>query len=127
MAVISFIFSMGLSGFLMGTRSIGLGGGLFGFFFLLYYGLGMYQVYVNNNHSVPAKFINISAIILAAVCFIALILSLAIDGFNDFLGFSITYLILNLLVFVYGYRQIQMDLLNRDEEPLFASPWIFPG
>lgn len=103
---ISIAFSLGLSGFLMWGRGFGAGGGILGFFALLYYGLLVYYIYVKNNKSMPKSWFIATVAIIFLICFLALLLSLILDSFADFLGFSIFYLTLNFILLVYSYTLI---------------------
>jgi len=67
-----------------------------------------------------------SGTIIVLICLISLIAAAVSDNFNDFLGFSITWLTINIILIVYGYILIQKDINNKRNEPLFFSPWIFP-
>jgi len=108
--VISFIFAFGLGIFLMFTIGLESGCGVIAFWFFVYYGIFILFIYYRNNKSIPRKFILISVGILAGVCFISLIVAAFTQSFNDFLGFSITYLVLNLLLFFYSIKLIYNDL-----------------
>ena len=91
-----------------------------------YYFHFIYYIFIKNNKSLPRLWMIISGSIIVLICLISLIAAALSDDFNDFLGFSITWLTINTIIIVYGYILIQKDIINRLNEPLFFSPWIFP-
>jgi hypothetical protein len=48
------------------------------------------------------------------------------DSFDDFIGFSITYLVINFLIIIYGAYSMFMDILSRYDRPNFFSPYGSP-
>lgn len=110
----SFIFAMGSAAFLMWSRGFGAGGALFAFWIFVYYGLIFKYIYERNNKSIPRSLLYFTVGFVVVICLIALILSLAFDSFNDFLGFSITYLTITTAIMGTSYIKIQSDLLNTD-------------
>lgn len=87
----------------MYAKTIGGGAGILGFWFFVYYSVFLFFMYKKNNESLSKKLIYISLGIIVAVCAISLIVALVLDSFNDFLGFSISYLVFVLLLFIYSY------------------------
>lgn len=100
---ISIVFALGLSGFLMWSRGFGAGGGVLGFWALLYYSLVVFYIYNSNNKSMPRSWFIATVAIIALICLSALVFSLIFDSFSDFLGFSIFYLTLNFILLAYSY------------------------
>lgn len=90
----------------MYAKSIPAGAGILAFWFFVYYGWFLYWTYKRNNESLSKRLIVLSLGIIIVICAISLILALILDEFNDFLGFSISYLVFNLLLFIYSYSQI---------------------
>lgn len=124
--VISLLIAGGMSGFVFYFAGVGSGAGVAGFWCLFYYSIILFVFYKRNNSTVTRFWQILSIAIIAGICLSAIIAALALDSFNDFLGFSLTYLVLNVLLFVYSFSTIHVDFASRREEPLFASPWIFP-
>ena len=48
------------------------------------------------------------------------------DNFDNFVGFSITYLVINFLIVLYGAYSLSMDIYNRYDRPNFYSPYGSP-
>lgn len=55
-----------------------------------------------------------------------MIYAFVVDSFDDFYGFSITYLVLNFLVLLLAIYLLIMDIRNRFEKPNFYSPYGYP-
>jgi hypothetical protein len=126
LCVVSMCFCFAMGGFLFYARGFYAGAGTIGFWFFIYYGLYAFYIYHKNNDSIPRKFMIITLSLIFSICFISLICALAIKAFNDFVGFSITYLVFNILIFVYAYSQLSYDFYTKTNQPMFFSPWIFP-
>lgn len=47
-------------------------------------------------------------------------------SFNDFVGFSITYLAILFCLILYVVRKLIADFANKATSPVFYSPWVFP-
>lgn len=124
--MISVVFAVGMGVYVIIVRSVFGGIAIIGFWFYAYYAIFVFWLYKKNNKSIPKVWLYISAALIVLVCLIALVASALIDSFNDFVGFSISYLIINLILFIYSYSLIQSDLNNQADYPLFSSPWIFP-
>lgn len=60
------------------------------------------------------------------VSLISLILSLIIDSFNKFLGFSVSFGIVVAILLTYSIVEIWRDNKNSAKKPIYYSPWIFP-
>ena len=124
--ILSVCISFALGGFMIWARSIYAGISIIVWLFFFYYFHFIYYIFIKNNRSLPRIWMIASGTIIALVCLISLIAAALSDGFNDFLGFSITWLTINIILLVYGYTLIQRDINNKMNEPLFFSPWIFP-
>ncbi len=118
------MLAMGI--FMIPARGAAAGVGIIAFFFFVYYGIFLFHIYIKNKNSFPRIWIYISVIGLFLICSISLIVALTMESYNDYVGFSIFYLVLNLLILVYSYYSLQRDIVMRNEEPLYFSPWIFP-
>jgi hypothetical protein len=91
------------------------------------YGGVLLQIYVKNDNYLPWvwKIINLVVLLLCALA--TFVVSLAVDGINVFLGFSVSYGIVVLLILLYAGSDMYNDLLHLDTEPLYFSPWIVPA
>lgn len=81
----------------------------------VYYGycLGLYFVYLIKNKSFPQFLHYITIIIIAATSFAVMIYGFVSSEFDDFYGFSITYLVINFLIIVYGAFSLFNDYTDR--------------
>ena len=106
--------------------SFGWGLGVIGV--ALYYGyiIGLYIIYLLRNKSLPQFLHYITIIIVVLTCFAVMIYSFCVDEFNDFYGFTITYLVINFLIILYGAYALIMDYIDRYERPNFFSPYGTP-
>ena len=68
----------------------------------------------------------ITIAIIVSTCFAVMIYGFIDKEFDDFLGFSITYLVINLLIVIYGAYSLIMDIFNRYDRPNFFSPYGSP-
>ena len=69
------------------------------------------------------NFLAIIAAIVGAVGWLSILLS---DRVTSFEGLTITYFSIMGFLVVYGFVIFVRDYRNRDLEPLFFSPWVFP-
>ena len=104
--IVSAVFAFAKSGFLFKYASIGAGAGVLGFWCLFYYAIIAFIFYKKNNNSVTRRWVIASAVIIIGICLVALIAALILDSLNDFLGFSVSYLVFNAIIFIYSYGQI---------------------
>jgi len=100
------LFSALMTAFVIYAISIAGGCGLFAFWFFFYYSIFFYYLYTKNNKIMPRKWLIISGSIILIACLGSLIASLLITSFNDFLGFSITYLVFTFLLMGYSFFTI---------------------
>lgn len=84
------------------------------------------RVYKKNDHFLPKwwRYANMSILFCAAIC--ALVVGIFYDGFNSFLGWSISYGIVSAVICMDGLIEMYSDIMNADNEPIYFSPWIFP-
>jgi hypothetical protein len=112
--------------YLLYVRGIPVACGLFVAFFFIYYGIFIHKVSIKYNKHVPLKYKLLTIFLVLCISLSALIAALLLDSFNDFLGFSITYLFFTFIFLALSIRMIYKDLSMSDEEPFYFSPWIFP-
>ncbi len=93
---------------------------------LILYGIVSIICYIRNNFFMPRPLFYTNLAVSLVIVLIALALSIAYDSFSIFLGFSISYGTLVMLVLGLGLDQLLADLFNLEDEPLFFSPWVFP-
>jgi hypothetical protein len=86
----------------------------------------MIFIYKRNKGYLPRPWLIANAIILSLVAIVTFIVSLAVDDFVVFFGWSISYGIFALMVFAYGFINLAKDLINAESEPIYFSPWVFP-
>lgn len=65
-------------------------------------------------------------IIIVATCFAIMIYAFVVETFDNFYGFSVTYLVINLLILLYGTSSLMKDYLNRFDRPNFYSAYGSP-
>lgn len=110
--LISVGFAFGMGGFIIYFAGVAAGAAVFGLWFFVYYGLAVFYFYKKNNSSISRRWAISTISLVILVCLIALIAAVSVDSFNDFLGFSISYLILNFFFFLYSYTKIHKDILE---------------
>lgn len=93
---------------------------------LLIYAVFVLAYYIRNKYYMPRGLFYTNLAIALLIVLLALVLSIALDGFNIFVGFSISFGVLVLIVFVLGLDDLGGDLMHIEDEPLFFSPWVFP-
>ncbi len=81
----------------------------------IYYGyiVGLYLVYLVRNKSFPEFLHYITVTIVVGTCSGIMIYGFIVDSFNDFYGFSITYLVIDFLLVVYGGFRLMRDFTDR--------------
>lgn len=101
--VLSAIFAFAMSGFVFYFGGVGAGAGVLGFWCLFYYALILYVFYKRNNSSITRGWMIATAVIVIGICLVALIAAVILDSLNDFLGFSVSYLVFNAIIFIYSF------------------------
>jgi hypothetical protein len=86
--------------------------------------IGLY--YINNNNSLPRIFFLITAILMVLTALAVMIVGFILPEFDDFLGFSITYMVLTFLLLGYSAYLLLNDISTRIEAPNFYSPYGLP-
>jgi len=115
-----------MGGFIIYVAGLTAGVSVIVIWFFVYYGLAMFYVYKNNNSSLSEERAYSMISVAIFVYLAALLAAVHIDSLNNFLGYSLIYLILNAFLFLYSNLEIVKDILERKQQPMFASPWIFP-
>jgi hypothetical protein len=82
---------------------------LIGVAFYYSYALIYYLIYLNNNDSVPWVLDLVTAIIVILTCLSVMVYSFFDSNFDDFTGFSISYLVINLMFMIYSLGKIFAD------------------
>lgn len=104
--LMSIIIAFGMGGYIIYFAGIGPGVAVCAFWFFFYYANILFYFYNKNNSSLPRKWVIATAVIIIGVCLVSLIAALILDTFNDFFGFSISYLVFNAIIFIYSYGLI---------------------
>lgn len=130
-SIITAVFSMVLSFgtgviLLVWFNSLVVGIALIGAAFFYTYFTSVYLVYRKMNNSVPFVIYPITLFIIIGSCIVVMIYSFVSPDFDDFYGFSITYLVINLLGLIYAIYRIGSDIMTRNEKPNFYSPYGSP-
>lgn len=109
--IISMVFSFGPGIILLAWfRSIAVGIALIGAGFYYSYFLTTVIIYKKMNNSVPFVLYIITVIIIILTCFAVMIYGFIDENFDNFYGFTITYLVINLLVLLYSIYRVASDI-----------------
>eukprot|EP00919_Chromeraceae_sp_WS-2016_P035526 GHVR01084295.1.p1 GENE.GHVR01084295.1~~GHVR01084295.1.p1 ORF type:complete len:253 (+),score=-7.80 GHVR01084295.1:1977-2735(+) len=94
----------------------------------IYYGyaIALYFIYLWKNKSIPWFLYPISIILVIITCFAVMIYAFVVESFNDFYGFSLTYLVINFLLLLYSIYLLYVNMRNRFDRPNFFSPYGNP-
>lgn len=95
-------------------------------FFFILYAVVQVTIYIRNENYLPILWQRINAVLGLIIIFGIMIFSFVYDGFNEFVGFSTSVLILGFGGVVYSLNEIVGDVTNFIKQPIFFSPWIFP-
>ena len=68
----------------------------------------------------------ITIIIIILTCFAIMIYAFVVETFDNFVGFSVTYLVINLLILLYACSLLLSDIMNRFDRPNFYSAYGTP-
>lgn len=90
------------------------------------YTLFLVYVFLYRNKSLPWILIPISIGIIICTCFAVMIYAFVEPTFDNFYGFSITYLAINLIILLYAAWNLYSDLINKYDRPNFFSPFLYP-
>ena len=125
--VVSIVLSFGAGIILMVMFSlIPVGLGFMGAAFFYSYAIILYLIYLKMNNSIPFAFYPITLGIIIVACFGVMIYAFVVDTFDNFYGFSVTYLVINLLILLYGIWLLYGDMMNRFDKPNFYSAYGSP-
>lgn len=125
--VITILLSFGIGIILLAVFSmIPEGLALLGAAFFYTYAIVLYLIYLKRNKSMPWILYPITALIIVLTCFAVMIYAFVVDTFDNFYGFSITYLVVNLLILLYACYLLYSDMMNRFDRPNFYSAYGSP-
>lgn len=74
----------------------------------------------------PNLWAGINIFIVVCIIVAATVVSLIVDGFEVFVGVSISTWVFAGLLLVYAASELLSDLKNMEKKPVFYSPWVFP-
>lgn len=125
-SVITVVIGIGMGVFVLVAYDLAgglavIGGSLYFAYFL---GIGLY--YLKNNYSLPRIVLIITAALIILTAVAVMIAAFVIPNFDDFLGFSITYLVLNFMLLGFASYRLLDDIWTRVESPNFFSPYGVP-
>ena len=125
--IVSMVLSFGVGIILLAWFGlIAPGVAMLGIAFYYTYFLAAYLVYLKNNKSVPFVIYPITLLLVVGGCFAVMIWGFIDDDFDNFYGFSITYLAINLMILIYGTYRIISDIRSRFDKPNFYSAYGSP-
>ena len=125
--VISILLSFGVGIILLALFTLtGVGLGFIGAAFYYTYAIVVYLIYLKMNKSIPWAIYPVTAGIIIVTCFAVMIYAFVVETFDNFYGFSVTYLVINLLILLYGCYLIYNDMMNRFDKPNFYSAYGSP-
>jgi hypothetical protein len=84
------------------------------------------RIYTKNEHYMPNIWFYINCILSFVLIITPVVLGLILNNFLAYIGFSISVWTLAFFMMIYSVSSIYSDIMNRDANPLFYSPWIFP-
>lgn len=97
-----------------------------GIAFYYTYGMVVFYIYTRMNKSLPFVIYIVTFVIIVATCFAVMIYAFVADDFDNFYGFSITYLVINGIILLYAASALFADYLNRYDRPNFFSAYGSP-
>lgn len=97
-----------------------------GIFFYIGFLLALYLAYLHLNKTLPNSLVYLTMVVFLITSLSVMIVSYALNTFNDFLGFSITYLIINVIILGYGGYLLYSDISSEEFRPNFFSPYGLP-
>lgn len=83
-------------------------------------------IYIKNEYYFPVVFQIINMTLAILIIIGTFIVSLIVNDFSNFFGFSISLWILAFFILLYAASELGTDILNFSKRPVFFSPWIFP-
>lgn len=105
---------------------IGVGIALLGAAFFYTYFLVVYLIYLKMNKSVPFVIYPVTMVLVIGACFAVMIYGFVDKNFDDFYGFTVTYLVINVLLLIYASYRILSDIRTRFDQPNFYSAYGSP-
>eukprot|EP00359_Climacostomum_virens_P005569 CAMPEP_0204912218 /NCGR_PEP_ID=MMETSP1397-20131031/10410_1 /ASSEMBLY_ACC=CAM_ASM_000891 /TAXON_ID=49980 /ORGANISM="Climacostomum Climacostomum virens, Strain Stock W-24" /LENGTH=1540 /DNA_ID=CAMNT_0052083079 /DNA_START=351 /DNA_END=4973 /DNA_ORIENTATION=- len=120
--VFAVLFALAV-GFLFNWR---LGGIMFGVLGLLFIFLIILRSFLSNNYKLPLWAKVVLFVTCSGVCVTSIIVGVYVDSLGKFVGFTVTYFSIILLIGSAVFFKVLRDFKRRDTAPLFFSPWVFP-
>lgn len=108
--VIFVLFGVGMGIYVLLQISLIPGIIIIGVFFYAGYMLAIYLIYLYLNKTFPNYLVYITMGVFFVTAISVMIVSYILGSFDDFLGFSITYLIINIIVLGYGGYLLYSDI-----------------
>ena len=118
-------FGLGLI-LLLWFQLIGVGIALLAAAFFYTYFFTAYLIYLHMNKSVPFVMYPITFVLVVGGCFSVMIYGFVDDNFDDFYGFSVTFLAINAMVLIYAIFRVLSDIRDRFDKPNFYSAYGSP-
>lgn len=97
-----------------------------GIILLLSYVVLQVWIYFKNDYYMPKPWQIVNLILIIITILSSFIVSLIVEDFSNFLGFSISIWTLAFFILLYSFAEISTDIKNIHKKPIFISPWIFP-
>ena len=112
--VVSILLSFGSGIILIAMFSlVPTGLGFIGAGFFYSYAVVVYLVYLKMNNSLPFLIYPLTLILIVGACVAVMIYAFVSTTFDNFYGFSVTYLVINLLLLLYGTWLLYRDMMSR--------------
>lgn len=126
-SIVSMVLSFGVGIILIvWFGMIGVGVALLAAAFFYTYFFTVFLIYLKMNKSVPFIIYPITLVLVVGGCFAVMIYAFVADSFDDFYGFSVTYLAINTMILIYATYRIVADIQTRFDEPNFYSAYGTP-
>mmetsp|Transcript_963 Transcript_963/g.880 ORF Transcript_963/g.880 Transcript_963/m.880 type:complete len:303 (-) Transcript_963:2447-3355(-) len=126
LAIVIVLHLIGFGLFLILTDFVAAGCGVYAVMVIAVLIALVYRTYVKNNHSFPRWILYAFYITLGIILLMIFIIAIIVDDFNEFTGFSISFLLIALILGVNVLRRLVIDFKEMSKKPVFYSPWIFP-
>lgn len=125
-AIVTVLVGIAMGVFILVLVNLAAGIAVIGISAYIAYFIGLGLYYLKNNNSLPRLFIWITAALIVATALAVMIASFVLDDFDNFAGFSITYLVLTFLLLGYSIWLLYTDIMSSVEAPNFYSPYCLP-
>lgn len=109
-SVLTVLIGIGMGVFVLVIYNLTAGLAVIGvsLYFAYFLAIGLY--YIKNNYSMPRIVLIVTAALIVLTAIAVMIASFVLPDFDDFLGFSITYLVINLLLLGYAGERLLQDI-----------------